>query len=105
MMLNNIAEIKNQIKRNVIKINDYEDVDSFLLTEQNDKYIIFDKIQVKNYLLNSLDNVINCNSSYEKFVNEMNEYYTPKTVFANVKNCNDFAILNLINNTNNIKVD
>lgn len=104
-MLNNIANIKNQLKRNVIKLKNYDEVDSFLLMDYKDKYVIFDNVQVKNYLLNSLDNIINCNSSYDKFANEMNSYYNSKTVFANIKNCNDFTILSLINNTNNIKID
>ena len=55
MMLNNdIAILKNQVRRNVIKLNNYEDVDSFLLTEHKDKYIVLDNIKVKNYLLNSI---------------------------------------------------
>lgn len=102
----NIDCLKNHIKQNVVHLHTFEDVDDLLYWSTIDKYVIFDSVMLKNYFVNSTKRmVINCNSSYEKFVDEMERYFDENTIFNNVNFCNDIGILNIIDKTNNLKID
>ena len=102
----NIDCLKNNIKQNVVHLYTFEDVDDLLYWSTIDKYVIFDNVMLKNYFVNSTKRmVINCNSSYEKFVDEMERYFDENTIFNNVNFCNDIGILNIIDKTNNLKID
>ena len=107
-MLDNldINSLKDKLKQNVIHLYTFDDVDDLLYYCINDKYVIFDSIILKNYFINSTTRVvINCNSSYDKFVDEMEKYFDETTVFNNVNFCNDVNILSIIDKTNNLRLD
>ena len=107
-MLDNLDtnSLKDRLKQNVIHLYTFDDVDDLLYYCINDKYVIFDSIILKNYFINSTTRVvINCNSSYDKFVDEMEKYFDETTVFNNVNFCNDVNILSIIDKTNNLRLD
>lgn len=107
-MLDNLDtnSLKTRLKQNVIHLYTFDDVDDLLYYCINDKYVIFDSIILKNYFINSTTRVvINCNSSYDKFVDEMEKYFDETTIFNNVNFCNDVNILNIIDKTNNLRLD
>ena len=107
-MLDNldINSLKDRLKQNVIHLYTFDDVDDLLYYCINNKYVIFDSIILKNYFINSTTRVvINCNSSYDKFVDEMEKYFDETTVFNNVNFCNDVNILSIIDKTNNLRLD
>ena len=107
-MLDNsdINSLKDRLKQNVIHLYTFDDVDDLLYYCINDKYVIFDSIILKNYFINSTSRVvINCNSSYDKFVDEMEKYFDETTIFNNVNFCNDVNILSIIDKTNNLRLD
>ena len=107
-MLDNLDtnSLKERLKQNVIHLYTFDDVDDLLYYCINDKYVIFDSIILKNYFINSTTRVvINCNSSYEKFVDEMEKYFDETTIFNNVNFCNDVNILSIIDKTNNLRLD
>ena len=107
-MLDNLDtnSLKDRLKQNVIHLYTFDDVDDLLYYCVNDKYVIFDSIILKNYFINSTSRVvINCNSSYDKFVEEMEKYFDETTIFNNVNFCNDVSILSIIDKTNNLRLD
>ena len=107
-MLDNLDtnSLKDRLKQNVIHLYTFDDVDDLLYYCVNDKYVIFDSIILKNYFINSTTRVvINCNSSYDKFVDEMEKYFDETTIFNNVNSCNDVNILSIIDKTNNLRLD
>lgn len=107
-MLDNLDtnSLKDRLKQNVIHLYTFDDVDDLLYYCINDKYVIFDSIILKNYFINSTSRVvINCNSSYDKFVDEMEKYFDETTIFNNVNSCNDINILSIIDKTNNLRLD
>lgn len=107
-MLDNLDTngLKDRLKQNVIHLYTFDDVDDLLYYCINDKYVIFDSIILKNYFINSTSRVvINCNSSYDKFVDEMEKYFDETTIFNNVNFCNDVNILSIIDKTNNLRLD
>lgn len=107
-MLDNLDtnSLKDRLKQNVIHLYTFDDVDDLLYYCINDKYVIFDSIILKNYFINSTSRmVINCNSSYDKFVDEMEKYFDETTIFNNVNSCNDVNILSIIDKTNNLRLD
>lgn len=107
-MLDNLDtnSFKDRLKQNVIHLYTFDDVDDLLYYCINDKYVIFDSIILKNYFINSTSRVvINCNSSYDKFVDEMEKYFDETTIFNNVNSCNDVNILSIIDKTNNLRLD
>ena len=107
-MLDNLDtnNLKDRLKQNVIHLYTFDDVDDLLYYCVNDKYVIFDSIILKNYFINSTSRVvINCNSSYDKFVDEMEKYFDETTIFNNVNFCNDVNILSIIDKTNNLRLD
>lgn len=107
-MLDNLDtnSLKTRLKQNVIHLYTFDDVDDLLYYCINDKYVIFDSIILKNYFINSTTRVvINCNSSYDKFVDEMEKYFDETTIFNNVNSCNDVNILSIIDKTNNLRLD
>lgn len=107
-MLDNLDtnSLKDRLKQNVIHLYTFDDVDDLLYYCINDKYVIFDSIILKNYFINSTTRVvINCNSSYDKFVDEMEKYFDETTIFNNVNSCNDVNILSIIDKTNNLRLD
>ena len=102
-MSDDIKQIKDSLKQNVIHITSFSDADHLLYLYTNNKYVIFESITLKNYFISNTDRpIINCNSSYEKFIYEMNNCFCEHMVFNNVNFCNDFRILNMINKTNNL---
>ena len=102
---NTIEDIKSKIKHNVIYLHDFEDIDTMLLFDMKDHYLVFDNIMLKNYFTSHTNrNVINCNSSYKRFANDM-ESFSSDTIFNNINFCNDFDILNIVMNTNNLMID
>lgn len=104
-MLDSITEIKNKLQQNVLHISSFEEVNALLFSSIKNTYVIFDSIVLKNYFLNNTnDNIINCNSSYERFVQDM-QYFDENSIICNVNSCTDLNILNLIDKTNNIKID
>ena len=107
-MLDNLDtnSLKDRLKQNVIHLYTFDDVDDLLYYCINDKYVIFDSIILKNYFINSTSRVvINCNSSYDKFVDEMEKYFDETTIFNNVNFCDDVNILSIIDKTNNLRLD
>lgn len=105
-MLDNIKSLKENIKQNVIHIKDFSDVDGLLYYFSNNSYVVFDSISLKNYFINNTERcVINCNSSYDKFIDEMEKYYTEETIFNNINFCNDIDILNIVDKTNNLRLE
>ena len=106
MLNNELQQLKERLKQNVVRIIDFNGVDDLLYFCTKDKYVIFDSISLKNYFISSTDRtVINCNSSYDKFIQDMNMYFDEKSVFNNVNFCNDFRILNMIDKTNNLRLE
>lgn len=105
-MLDNIKALKENLKQNVIHIKDFSDVDGLLYYFSNNSYVVFDSISLKNYFINNTERcVINCNSSYDKFIDEMEKYYTEETIFNNINFCNDIDILNIVDKTNNLRLE
>lgn len=105
-MLDNIKSLKENLKRNVIHIKNFSDVDGLLYYFSNNSYVIFDTISLKNYFINNTERcVINCNSSYDKFIDEMEKYYSEETIFNNINFCNDIDILNIVDKTNNLRLE
>lgn len=105
-MLDNIKSLKDNLKQNVIHIKNFSDVDGLLYYFSNNSYVIFDSISLKNYFINNTERcVINCNSSYDKFIDEMEKYYTEETIFNNINFCNDIDILNIVDKTNNLRIE
>lgn len=106
MMLDNIKSLKENLKQNVIHIKDFSDVNGLLYYFSNNSYVVFDSISLKNYFINNTERcVINCNSSYDKFIDEMEKYYTEETIFNNINFCNDIDILNIVDKTNNLRLE
>ena len=106
MMLDNIKSLKENLKQNVIHIKNFSEVDGLLYYFSNNSYVIFDSISLKNYFINNKERcVINCNSSYDKFIDEMEKYYTEETIFNNINFCNDVDILNIVDKTNNLRLE
>ena len=106
MMLDNIKSLKENLKQNVIHIKNFSEVDGLLYYFSNNSYVVFDSISLKNYFINNTERcVINCNSSYDKFIDEMEKYYTEETVFNNINFCNDVDILNIVDKTNNLRLE
>lgn len=106
MMLDDIKTLKENLKQNVIHIKNFSDVDCLLYYFSNNSYVIFDSISLKNYFINNTKRgVINCNSSYDKFIDEMENYYTKETIFNNINFCNDIDILNIVDKTNNLRLE
>lgn len=104
-MLDNIKSLKENLKQNVIHIKDFSEVNGLLYYFSNNSYVIFDSISLKNYFINNTERcVINCNSSYDKFIDEMEKYYTEETIFNNINFCNDVDILNIVDKTNNLRL-
>lgn len=105
-MLDNIKSLKENLKQNVIHIKDFSEVDGLLYYFSNNSYVIFDSISLKNYFINNTERcVINCNSSYDKFIDEMEKYYSEETIFNNINFCNDVDILNIVDKTNNLRLE
>lgn len=105
-MLDNIKSLKENLKQNVIHIKDFSDVDGLLYYFSNNSYVVFDSISLKNYFINNTERcVINCNSSYDKFIDEMEKYYSEETIFNNINFCNDVDILNIVDKTNNLRLE
>lgn len=105
-MLDNIKSLKENLKQNVIRIKNFSDVDGLLYYFSNNSYVIFDSVSLKNYFINNTERcVINCNSSYDKFIDEMEKYYTEETIFNNINFCNDISILNIVDKTNNLRLE
>lgn len=105
-MLDNIKSLKENLKQNVIHIKNFSEVDGLLYYFSNNSYVIFDSISLKNYFINNTERcVINCNSSYDKFIDEMEKYYSEETIFNNINFCNDVDILNIVDKTNNLRLE
>lgn len=106
MLDNDVINLREQLKQNVVRIDNFDEVDNLLYSSNIDKYIIFGSIVLKNYFINNTDRVIiNCNSSYDRFVEEMNRYFDEFAIFNNVNFCNDIRILDLIDKTNNLRIE
>lgn len=105
-MLDNIKSLKDNLKQNIIHIKNFSEVDGLLYYFSNNSYVVFDSISLKNYFINNTERcVINCNSSYDKFIDEMEKYYTEETIFNNINFCNDIDILNIVDKTNNLRLE
>lgn len=105
-MLDNIKSLKESLKQNVIHIKNFSEVDGLIYYFSNNSYVVFDSISLKNYFINNTERcVINCNSSYDKFIDEMEKYYTEETIFNNINFCNDVDILNIVDKTNNLRLE
>lgn len=105
-MLDNIKSLKENLKQNVIHIKNFSEVDGLLYYFSNNSYVVFDSISLKNYFINNTERcVINCNSSYDKFIDEMEKYYSEETIFNNINFCNDVDILNIVDKTNNLRLE
>lgn len=110
-MLNNdsesIAKIKEKLAKNILYIADFEQVD-FLISDENlcNKYVVFDKISFKNYFLeNTTKPIINCNTSYDKFIEDMENVYSDFAAFNNIGCCTDVCILDIICKTKNLRIE
>jgi uncharacterized membrane protein len=106
MLSKELEILKEKLKQNVVIIKKFDEVDNLLYCSNIDEYIIFDSIILKNYFINNTNRtIINCNSSYEHFIDEINTYFDRFSVFNNVNFCNDIRILNIIDKTNNLKIE
>lgn len=108
MFADDTQAIKVELQKNVIHVNSFEQVDILLLRVSGEdlgrKYIVFESHALKNYFLeNSPKTIINCNSSFERFCDDM-ALYGKDIIFNNLNYCNDFDILNILRNTNNILI-
>lgn len=98
--------IKEELKKKSVHMNSFEQVD-FLLFKISDEepkrlFITFEDSILKNYFLENVPYiVINCNSSYERFCNDM-MCSNQVMVFNNLNHCNDFDILNILKDTNSL---
>lgn len=105
-----IVAIKKELQKNTLHYSSFEDVLKHIFSSiwPVRKYIICEDSAIKRYLIDRLDscgtNIIYTNSSRERFEKDMRTYDV-HTYFANVKNCNDLYILEVINNTNNNFID
>ena len=105
-----IISIKNELQKGIVHYASFKDVLKHILSSvwPVRRYIICDDSATKRYLIERLSvcgtNIIYTNSSRERFEKDMMTY-DAHTYFANVKNCNDLYILEMINNTNNNFID
>lgn len=99
-------EIKNLFKKDSIFIDSFVKTESILFLNPINKYLVFNNISLKNYFLENTDrSVINCNTSYSRFTEEVNNYFDDFTIFNNIKYCTDIKILEIINKTSNLKIE
>lgn len=99
-------EIKSLLKKDSIFIDSFVKTESILFLNPTDKYLVFNNISLKNYFLENTDRtVINCNTSYSRFTEEVNNYFDDFTIFNNIKYCTDIKILEIINKTSNLKIE
>ena len=107
MLSNDVQKYKEKLAKNIIHIADFEQVDLLLSDELlRNKYIVFDKIIYKNYFLeNTMNAVINCNTSYDRFIEDMENVYSEYSAFNNIGCCTDVRILEIIEKTKNIRIE
>ena len=104
-----IEDIKKELMIHTNRISTFDEIDLLLFDiasgQKKNQYIIFKSSSLKSYFLNKVpEMVINCNSSYERFCEDLMSYDN-KCIFNNLKNCNDINILQIILNTKNIMID
>ena len=102
----NIQSIKEELYKNKVHITSFDEVDFFLLKVPHNRLLIeFDNNIIKSYFINQVkEYVINCNSSYNRFYEEMENCFSSDTIFNYSGVCNDMDILSIIKNTNNIMI-
>lgn len=94
-----------KILQKKIYVDDWDVAEIYMVQEVKDVFLEFDTIILKNYFLECAQrSIINCNSSYEKFVEDMENYYDDLTIFNNIGNCTDQRIIDIIANTTNLLV-
>ena len=49
--------------------------------------------------------VINCNTSYDRFIEDMENVYSEYSAFNNIGCCTDVRILEIIEKTKNIRIE
>jgi hypothetical protein len=112
-MININNYIKNENTLNIINpykiIDDFNEVDIMVCNILDDKKIpnlIFSNLELKNYFYSKLEdynikyNYINCNSSIERFFNDIQN--DGLILFNNINNCKDPDIIKIIKNTDGI---
>lgn len=95
---------------NIKIINDYDEVDFILFDIEYNTYLNlqFKNNNIKNYFLSQLNklnintNLINCNSSIERFYNDYQK--DGLKIFFNMDLCKDFDILKIVKNTQGINI-
>lgn len=95
---------------NIKLINDYNEVDFLLFDIEYNNYLNlqFKNNNLKNYFLSKLNelnintNLINCNSSIERFYDDYQQ--EGLKVFFNIDLCKDFDILKIVKNTPGINI-
>lgn len=95
---------------NIKVINDYNEVDFLLFDIEYNNYLNlqFKNNNLKNYFLSKLNelnintNLINCNSSIERFYDDYQQ--EGLKVFFNIDLCKDFDILKIVKNTPSINI-
>lgn len=98
--------IKEVFKENYKLIETFEDIDCFIYNIQMNKKLynlLFSNHSLKNYMYSKLDeycieyNYINCNSSIERFFNDIQN--DGIKIFDNINNCQNEDIIKIIKNT------
>lgn len=105
MLNNDLENLKNKLKQNVIVVKDFSIADGLLCCSLTDRCIIFANYAIKNHFIDNVERpIINCNSSYEKFVDDMEHCFCKEAIFNNINYCNDIHILEIVDKTNNLRL-
>lgn len=96
----------NMIRNSIIEIRSFESASLAASQDLQDCVITFTSVAIKNYFLGLVNrNVINANSSFEKFNYDMDTFYDKFAIFNNLKYCTDRNILSIIANTKNLCIE
>lgn len=106
--INLLKESLKKDKKEIV-ISDATEIDKLLwelnICENDNFYIIFKESYLKELFFNKLPNneyyIINANSSYNRFIQDVSPVLECKIkkIFNNINLCAEFNILNIINNT------
>lgn len=107
MLNDDVKTYIEKLAKNKLYIAEFEQVD-LILSDENlcDRYVVFANIALKNYFLeNTSRTIINCNTSYDKFIDDMENAYSDYSAFNNIGCCTDVRILDIIDKTKNLRIE